>query len=293
MSLFVTSQGHGNDRTAVIVGRCALARCVQRVCLFPLSAFSSVSLCFFFLSVMSNVHAFLPAVTFCTQSWLLTWFVLLPNLSGFVPNDLFLCPLCSALSHCFIFTAVLVLLQVFSDCNNALCSRTRRQHILTELKPHFTFTFYNPLHFFHYKKHLCYSQSLNPSQGCWRLLACLLRLQILVCCYLKAWTQCLLQQLWERSSCWWKDLHLKTTYRLLALTQLTSPLLCTTAAVLQKLSQILRPFPQQSKQHEQICINVLWCGPLQWWRLMLDVSTQSQDSTDLKLVSLLCVISHI
>lgn len=34
-------------------------------------------------------------------------------------------------------------------------------------------------------------------------------LSVSAVCYLKAWTRSSLQQLWERSSCWWKDLHLQ------------------------------------------------------------------------------------
>lgn len=87
---------------------------------------------FFFLSVMSNIHALLPAVTFCTQSSFLTQFVLLPTLSGFVPYDLFLLVVLY-FSFAVFYPLPLLLFQrylVFLDCHNALCSSTRRRHVL-------------------------------------------------------------------------------------------------------------------------------------------------------------------
>lgn len=87
IGLLVTSQGHGTDGAAVRAGRYAL---ICEACVyfhyehFHLLLFSPL-----YRSVMSNIHAFLPAATFL-QSCFLTQFALLATLSGFVSFVLFL-----------------------------------------------------------------------------------------------------------------------------------------------------------------------------------------------------------
>lgn len=136
---------------------------------------------------MSNIYAFFPAVTFCTQSWFLTQFALLPTLSGFVPPDLFLCSLCSivicsSLPSCFLFTSSFYLfLQMISAWGQT--GNTFWQY----RNPILPSVFETHSNFFHYKKkQLCYPQSLNPSEGWWRLPACFLCLQMPACCYLNS-----------------------------------------------------------------------------------------------------------
>lgn len=119
-----------------------------------------------------------------------------------------------SLQPCLVFASFVLFLSLMQyfhlafsaftfDCHSDLCSRTHTTHAGNTELP-FSLQPLRPVVLFVRDKMMLASVPSRIS------LSPLLKTPM-CCCYLEAWAGGFLQQLWERCSCWWKDLHLKTT----------------------------------------------------------------------------------
>lgn len=220
----VIFQGHGEDRA----GRYSFVRCV----FFQNLLFNN---CF---SAMSNVHALVPAATFCTVS------------------D----PICSILWFCiswFIITLNALYLLGLLKCHSALCSRTTHFGNLVFLR-HCIFLWLQKT-----QSYVSFTPFILLKAG----EDCLSPLLLNACVLLPEGLNSAVREeqlLMERAG---TQTHLEAFSA--DTPDISSPQ--QTATVLQKRRQILQETSSLPKQWEEMCMNVFWFEPLHQWQLVSKV----------------------